>query len=77
MYRFMSETGTSSYRVRPSVLVSTINARWAQSRGLQAETIRFIYDCDKVGDDATFASLGVEDGDCIEGQVEQTGGGGC
>lgn len=47
---------------------------FCQRQGLDLKTVRFVYEGERVMEDATAQSLGMDDGDTIDAMVEQTGG---
>ena len=42
---------------------------------MQTDTVRFMFDGERIGDENTPADLGLEDGDQIDAMVTQIGGG--
>lgn len=54
---------------------STSTEKKKKIKTVQANTTRFMFDGERIGEEHTPAALGLEDGDQIDAMVEQLGGG--
>ncbi|EJT98153.1 small ubiquitin-related modifier [Dacryopinax primogenitus] len=62
------------FKIKRNTKMSKLKGAYAQRVGKDVQTIRFLYDGERLGEDETPASLEMQDGDTIDVMVEQVGG---
>ncbi|KZT58028.1 small ubiquitin-related modifier [Calocera cornea HHB12733] len=62
------------FKIKRNTKMSKLKGAYAQRVGKDVQTIRFLYDGERLGEDDTPASLEMQDGDTIDVMVEQVGG---
>ncbi|KAI0773114.1 small ubiquitin-like modifier [Trametes elegans] len=62
------------FKIKRSTKLSKLQVAYANKVGKDVNSIRFLYDGARIGDDDTPASLDMEDNDSIDVMVEQVGG---
>jgi len=63
------------FKIKRNTKLSKLQTAYAHKIGKDVNTIRFLYDGDRITEDDTPASLDMEDNDTIDVMVEQVGGG--
>ncbi|KZO97266.1 small ubiquitin-related modifier [Calocera viscosa TUFC12733] len=63
------------FKIKKNTKMSKLKGAYAQRVGKDVQTIRFLYDGERLGEDETPSSLDMQDGDTIDVMVEQVGGG--
>lgn len=66
--------GVVNFTVKPTVPMSKIMSRYAEAKGVDLQSLRFAFDGQRLGGNATPQALGMEDGDVLHVFVEQIGG---
>ena len=70
-----AQDGTSVFfKVKRTTKLSKLMDAWCKRVGKERSTVRFLFDGDRVLEDATPASLDMEDEDEIDAMVAQVGG---
>ncbi|KAF7329519.1 Small ubiquitin-like modifier [Mycena kentingensis (nom. inval.)] len=64
------------FKIKKSTKLSKLQGAYANKVGKDVQSIRFLYDGQRITDDETPASLEMEEGDTIDVMVEQVGGAG-
>ncbi|KAH9895681.1 small ubiquitin-like modifier [Cubamyces lactineus] len=73
--KVMTQTGEEVFfKIKRSTKLSKLQGAYANKVGKDVNSIRFLYDGNRIGDDDTPASLDMEDNDSIDVMVEQVGG---
>ncbi|KAI0654271.1 small ubiquitin-like modifier [Cubamyces menziesii] len=73
--RVLTQTGEEVFfKIKRSTKLSKLQGAYANKVGKDVNSIRFLYDGNRIGDDDTPASLDMEDNDSIDVMVEQVGG---
>ncbi|KAI8977774.1 small ubiquitin-like modifier [Trametes punicea] len=62
------------FKIKRNTKLSKLQGAYANKVGKDVNSIRFLYDGARIGDDDTPASLDMEDNDTIDVMVEQVGG---
>jgi len=62
------------FKIKRNTKMSKLKGAYAQRVGKDVQTIRFLYDGERLGEEDTPASLEMQDGDTIDVMVEQVGG---
>ncbi|KAG8822586.1 hypothetical protein FRC20_009109 [Serendipita sp. 405] len=62
------------FKIKRNTRLTKLRQAYANKVGKDLQTIRFLYDGNRIGEDDTPASLGMEDNDSIDVMVEQVGG---
>ncbi|KAI0324290.1 small ubiquitin-like modifier [Cubamyces sp. BRFM 1775] len=62
------------FKIKRSTKLNKLQVAYANKVGKDVNSIRFLYDGARIGDDDTPASLDMEDNDSIDVMVEQVGG---
>ncbi|KAI0710692.1 ubiquitin-related domain-containing protein [Earliella scabrosa] len=62
------------FKIKRNTKLSKLQGAYANKVGKDVSSIRFLYDGERISDDDTPASLGMEDNDTIDVMVEQVGG---
>ncbi|KAK8793298.1 hypothetical protein WA158_004657 [Blastocystis sp. Blastoise] len=68
------EGSNTSFKVRKNTKMRKIFKAYSQKLGKDITNIRFMFDGNPVGDDETPLSLGMEEDDQIDAELEQVGG---
>jgi hypothetical protein len=63
------------FKIRKSTVLRKVFKAYAQKQGIAFETMRFSFDGEVVPADQTAGAIGLEDGDIIDANVAQVGGG--
>jgi len=73
--KVLSSTGEEVFfKIKANTKLSKLQSAYATKVGKDVNTIRFLYDGQRINDDATPSSLGMEDNETIDVMVEQVGG---
>ncbi|KAI9634428.1 ubiquitin-related domain-containing protein [Dioszegia hungarica] len=62
------------FKIKKTTKLNKLKAAYAERVGADAQTIRLLFDGNRILDDQTAADLDIEDGDAIEVLLEQVGG---
>ncbi|KAL5511958.1 SMT3 [Sanghuangporus vaninii] len=62
------------FKIKRSTKLSKLQTAYAHKIGKEVNTIRFLYDGERINEDDTPNSLEMEDNDTIDVMVEQVGG---
>jgi len=62
------------FKIKRNTKLSKLQGAYAAKVGKDVNSIRFLYDGNRINDDDTPASLDMEDNDTIDVMVEQVGG---
>ena len=62
------------FKIKKTTKMSKVFDTYAQRKGIQPTSLRFLLDGDRVGMDQTPKMLEMEDGDQIDAVLEQQGG---
>lgn len=62
------------FKIKKGTILKKLMDSYCQRQGISPQTVRFLYDGERIPEDATAESLGMEDNDTIDAMVEQTGG---
>ena len=62
------------FKIRKTTPLRRLMEAYCQRQGLDAKGVRFLYDGERLKDDATPKTLGMEDQDVIDAVAQQTGG---
>lgn len=66
------------FKIKKTTRMSKVFETYAQRKGIQAQSLRFLLDGERIQGDQTPKMLEMEDQDQIDAVLEQTGGdGGC
>ena len=66
------------FKIKKTTRMSKVFETYAQRKGIQAQSLRFLLDGERIQGDNTPKMLEMEDQDQIDAVLEQTGGdGGC
>lgn len=65
-----------TFKIKRTTKMSKVKAAYAQRKGVQPGSIRFLMDGEAIGDHQTPKMLELEDDDQIDCVLEQVGGGG-
>jgi len=72
----MAKAGEETvFKIKPTTKMGKIKKAYAEKRGIQASSIRFLIDGDAVNDEQTPKMLELEEDDQIDCMLEQQGGG--
>lgn len=63
------------FKIKPSTKLGKLMKAWCSRQSVQESSVRFLFDGERVGPDATAEKLDMEDGDIIDAVLQQTGGG--
>ncbi|KAI0072250.1 ubiquitin-like protein [Panus rudis PR-1116 ss-1] len=73
--KVVTQTGEEVYfKIKRSTKLSKLQSAYAQKVGKDVNSIRFLYDGNRVNESDTPATLEMEDNDTIDVMVEQVGG---
>ncbi|KAI0824420.1 small ubiquitin-like modifier [Trametes gibbosa] len=73
--KVVTQTGEEVFfKIKMNTKLSKLQTAYASKVGKDVNSIRFLYDGTRIGDDDTPASLDMEDNDAIDAMVEQVGG---
>mmetsp|Transcript_21954 Transcript_21954/g.49644 ORF Transcript_21954/g.49644 Transcript_21954/m.49644 type:complete len:131 (-) Transcript_21954:13-405(-) len=64
----------TQFKVKPHTKMAKVFAAFGERKGVETNTFRFLYDGDRIGPEASPASLGLEENDVIDAFLEQVGG---
>jgi small ubiquitin-related modifier len=74
-YKNIRQTGEETFfKIKKSTKMTKVFANYAQRKGVQTESLRFLLDGERIPDGATPQTLELEDQDQIDCMLEQTGG---
>ncbi|KAN0060071.1 SUMO protein smt3 [Thecaphora frezii] len=62
------------FKVKKNTRLHKLKLAYADKMGKPVNSVRFIFDGQRIGDDDTAETLGMEDSDEIDAMIEQTGG---
>lgn len=62
------------FKIRKSTPLRRLMEAYCNRQGLQTANVRFLYDGERLKDDATPEALSMEDNDVIDAVAQQTGG---
>ncbi|PVF96615.1 ubiquitin-like protein [Serendipita vermifera] len=62
------------FKIKTNTKLTKLRSAYAQKVGKDLNSIRFLYDGNRINEDDTPNSLGMEDNDSIDVMVEQVGG---
>jgi small ubiquitin-related modifier len=62
------------FKVKKSTKLKKLMDAYCGRLGVQAESVRFMFDGDRLNPESSAEDAGMEDGDEIDAMVEQTGG---
>ncbi|PWN52931.1 ubiquitin-like protein [Violaceomyces palustris] len=62
------------FKVKKNTRLSKLKRAYAERMGKPENSVRFIFDGQRIGDDDTADSLGMDDQDEIDAMIEQLGG---
>lgn len=62
------------FRIKRTTKLEKLTAAYCERAGISHDSIRFLYDGERVKGDMTPVDLGIEDGDVIDAMAQQTGG---
>lgn len=62
------------FKIKRTTVLKKLMDAYCARQGVNASTVRFLFDGDRIQDSATPADLRMDDGDTIDAMVEQTGG---
>ncbi|KAG8945166.1 hypothetical protein FRC04_001145 [Tulasnella sp. 424] len=62
------------FKIKRSTKLTKLQGAYANKVGKDMNSIRFLYDGQRIQEDDTPATLGMEEGDAIDVMVEQVGG---
>lgn len=65
------------FKIKKTTRMSKVFETYAQRKGIQAQSLRFLLDGERIQGDQTPKMLEMEDQDQIDAVLEQTGGDGC
>ena len=63
------------FKIKKTTRMSKVFETYAQRKGIQAQSLRFLLDGERIQGDQTPKMLEMEDQDQIDAVLEQTGGG--
>ncbi|KAL7534624.1 hypothetical protein ACHAXR_007870 [Thalassiosira sp. AJA248-18] len=73
--RVRDQTGEETYfKIKKSTKMSKVFDTYAQRKGVQASSLRFLLDGDRIQPDSTPKQLELDDQDQIDCMLEQSGG---
>ncbi|KAI0631419.1 small ubiquitin-like modifier [Trametes polyzona] len=73
--KVVTQTGEEVFfKIKRNTKLSKLQGAYANKVGKDVNSIRFLYDGNRINDDDTPASLDMEDNDAIDAMVEQVGG---
>jgi len=73
--KVLSSTGEEVFfKIKRSTKLSKLQGAYATKVGKDVSSIRFLYDGQRIAEDETPDTLGMEDNDTIDVMVEQVGG---
>mmetsp|Transcript_35373 Transcript_35373/g.60082 ORF Transcript_35373/g.60082 Transcript_35373/m.60082 type:complete len:95 (-) Transcript_35373:203-487(-) len=73
--RVRDQTGEETYfKIKKSTKMQKVFDTYAQRKGVQASSLRFLLDGDRIQPDATPKQLELDDQDQIDCMLEQSGG---
>mmetsp|Transcript_23505 Transcript_23505/g.52090 ORF Transcript_23505/g.52090 Transcript_23505/m.52090 type:complete len:108 (-) Transcript_23505:311-634(-) len=73
--RVRDQTGEETYfKIKKTTKMSKVFATYAQRKGVEASSLRFLLDGERISEDSTPRSLELDDQDQIDCMLEQTGG---
>ena len=61
-------------QIKNTTKLGKVFAAYAAKKGIQATAVRFLFDGERINEDDTPTSRGIEDGDMISAMLQQTGG---
>jgi small ubiquitin-related modifier len=71
----MPETGEETFfKIKKTTKMSKVFETYAQRKGVQSSSLRFLLDGEKINPDSTPKMLELDDQDQIDCMLEQTGG---
>lgn len=68
------ENGEVHFKVRSSTKFQKVFEAFCQRRGLEVNSVRFLFDGERLRADQSPDDYDMEDGDCIDAMMEQIGG---
>ena len=72
---YVCKTGEETFfKIKKGTKMSKVFTAFAKRKGVQASSLRFLMDGDRVKEDDTPLSLDLEDQDMLDCMLEQTGG---
>jgi len=75
--RVRDQTGEETYfKIKKTTKMEKVFATYAQRKGVQAQSLRFLLDGERINGDQTPKQLEIDDQDQIDCMLEQMGGGG-
>jgi len=69
-----TENGEVHFKVRSSTKFQKVFEAFCQRRGLEVNSVRFLFDGERLRADQSPDDYDMEDGDCIDAMMEQIGG---
>jgi len=66
--------GEVFFKIRDNTKLGKLFEAYCQKKGVASNSIRFLYDGARVGEDDTPKTLNMEDNDVIDALIQQTGG---
>lgn len=73
--RVCSADGNETFfKIRKHTPLRKLMDAYCQKHGLSRDAVRFTFDGNRISDDATAESLGIENDESIDCLIEQTGG---
>jgi len=70
----VAATTKTTFKVKPSVLLSKIFGIWAEKKGVGVGAVQFVHDGENLKPDDTVKMAELEDGATIDAAIKQTGG---
>jgi len=73
--RVRDQTGEETFfKIKKTTKMSKVFSTYAQRKGVQVNSLRFLLDGERIKDDSTPKTLELEDNDQIDCMLEQVGG---
>lgn len=73
--RAVAQDGTEvAFRVSPNTNLDKLMSAYCSRTGARPDTVRFLYDGQRIGKGVTPDDLGMEDGDIVDVVLQQVGG---
>ena len=75
--KVIAQDGTHRFfKLKPTTPLSKLMHSWCQNSGVRPDSVRFLFDGQRITETQTPAEFEMEDGDVIDVMQEQQGGGG-
>lgn len=71
---FLQDNSEVHFKIKKTTQLKKLKQAYADRQGVALNSLRFLFDGQRIADDMSPKQLEMEEGDCIEVYQEQTGG---